>query len=164
MSQQDSLRDTIQKLAALESGVIGEDVPEEKDTLAEELAAEYRAFLSELGPVTSSSSQAKPATAPIASSATATTGNTAASTTSKTAVSTTASTAAQDAAAQKELANTIAQLKPAIGTAVDPTKTAQELAAAGQQSPSAVTKAFGPALSNLLKDPAKVAQLKNLLK
>lgn len=161
MSQQSNLRNILQQLSELNS--VNENNEEPSDTLAEELANEYRVFLGELGPVSSSSSQAKPA-AVSATGNVATKPSGAASTTSSTAPIPTGDEQT-DSDTQQELEKTIAQLKPAIGTSVDPKKTAQALstAAAGGSAAGDAAKDFAPALGQILSKPDLATQFKNLL-
>jgi hypothetical protein len=142
----------IEQLTTLESERVNNNAAASTqitDNLVEELAAEYRAYLKEFG----ASSQAKPATTPV-------TGNTA------TSGATTSSTTQADTQAQQELEKNISQLKPALGTNIDPKKTAQALQAAvsGQQTSTLdATKGLAPALGKMLADPSLAGQFKNLL-
>ena len=157
----------IQQLNSIEISKVDELVPEKIDTLAEELAAEYRAFLSELAPVTSTSSQAKPAAVPTASNTATSTA--AANNTSNAAVPATSTTSTTSGPEQQQLEKTIAQMKPALGTNIDPKKAAQALSAAvsgqqaGQQASGNAAKDFAPALGQILSKPDLATQFKNLL-
>ena len=153
MSHQDRMRDMLGQLAKLDSaGVASSAVDGVRDELTEQLAAEYRTFLGEFGaaniPSTAGSSQAKPATAPAATSTATAAGS-----------KTTAQT-------QQGLEKNIAQLEPVLGINIDSKKTAQALAAAaaGTTAPTGdATKDLAPALGKMLADPSLAGQFKALL-
>ena len=149
MNHQDRMRGMLGQLAELDSAGESPAVDSTRDELTEQLAAEYRTFLGEFGaenPGTAGSSQAKPATAPAATPA--------------------ATSSQATDQTQQELEKNIAQLKPALGTNIDPKKTAQALAAAAAGTPGGAgnaTKDLAPALGKMLADPSLAGQFKALL-